>query len=1366
MLHKRLHEDGIDLALAAELLQQKNYSKVDYAEKKDYYPCSSQQRRLYILQQLDPNSMGYNEVTTLFLSERPDIDRLRETFKKAIQRHETLRTSFDIVDEVPVQRIHPKVEFEIEYYRLSKTVSGIQGSKNIPDFEQVMRTFVRPFDLSQAPLFRVGLIEIEESRFFLILDEHHIITDGISHTLLTKELLQSYYGHDLPAMQIQYKEYAEWQGKRKGSPEWQRQESFWLQEFSGEIPVLQLPIDFPRPQLKSFEGGEVDCIIASEMTSRIRALSQSEDATLYLVLLAMYYVFLSKLSCQEDIVVGSMVSGRRRVEFEKVLGMFVNTIALRNYPENGKTFRAFLQEVKKKTLKAFDNQDYQYEDLVNKVHMRRDQSRNPLFDATFELKNFLGVAKEPSNNARSQNANHQSEHYEYQTIASKFDLSLSVIENRENLFLTFEYSSQLFKRETIERFVGCFRKIALTVSENPDLRISEIEILSARERKQLLEEFNDTDAVYPQDKTIQEFFEGQVKKTPDSIAIIFEDQQLSYGLLNQRANQLARKLRDWGVKPDSIVGMMIERSIEMFIGILAVVKSGGAYMPIDPAYPLDRKLFSIKDSGTSVLLIQSELAGANPEVIKCFGHDKVFNLDDESIYSGNSGNLTNKNNPENLIYAIYTSGTTGRPKGVLVEHRNVVNLVNWFGPRYEVRRGMHVIQLTDYTFDPFVEEVFGSLSYGGTVFIAAKVLYSEPERFASYVETRQIEMANVVPAVLRILFSGERLKSLRVIITGGERLDEATRDYILQRGYKLYNHYGPTETTVDALTWECTLGRVMIGRPIGNCCVHVVDGYGGEQPIGVKGELVIGGAGVSRGYLNQPELTAAAFTESFFAGGKRLYKSGDIGRWRSDGTIEYLGRVDGQVKLRGYRIELGEVESAVLGHVGVREAVVVAGERGEGDKYLCAYVVGAADLAIEELREYLRGRLPEYMVPGFYVRMARLPLTENGKIDRRSLPLPELERDGEHVGARDDLELGLVGLWSEVLGIAGEVIGIERNFFEMGGHSLKAAILVAKVEKTLGIKIPLVEIFAKPTIKQLAEYIRYNEMEIKHIDDDKLVILKYVNANEENLFLVHDGTGSVEGYIEFCNQLNSGFNCWGIRADSFEGLGPQNLTIEKLAKKYIQKIRKVQPRGPYCIGGWSIGGTIAFEMVRQLERRKEAVDFLAMIDVVAPDIRKSKVVRRFTVQSEIKWLRKYLSLNNGVFNHSGRIDQLWSGIAEYLESNNYDVGAIRRIVVEVEALKIPAYAQLSIRELLRFTNLVRTLSNARNSYLPAGKIHTRVHHFIASKSYPKIRNLWKPFAKQPIEIHKIDGDHYSILQAEKVNEIATIFNDVLTGRYQ
>jgi fengycin family lipopeptide synthetase D len=1184
-----------------------------------------------------------------------------------------------------------------------------------------------------------------------------------------------YAGKELSPLKFQYKDYSEWQNCEDREKATRQQEEYWMKQFEGEIPVLDLPGDYPRQAIQSFEGAVVEFELSIQQTRGLNELAVEEGATFYMLLLAFTSVFLSKISNQEDIVIGTPIAARRHIDLERIVGMFVNTLAVRTYPGGEKTFREFLKEIKERTLRAFDNQEYQFEDLVEKVLVKRDISRNPLFDAVFTLQNSkkqirtIPGVEIPKLNIKP---------YNLETQTTKFDINLTCTRTENMLLFAFKYCTKLFKRETIKRFTAYFEKLVVSVIEQPGMKLYLIDIIPEQEKQNILYKFNDTGRKYPKNKTVQQVFVEQVSKNPDNVAVIFHDNKITYKELNRKSNQLAELLREKGVKPEMIVGVLLNRSLEMIISILAVLKSGGAYLPIDTQYPEQRVRYMLTDSSAGILLMES---GWNFNVK--FGGEVIL-VDDKSMRSPGNSNINAINNPNNIAYIIYTSGSTGKPRGVMIEHASIMNLAFFQKRLFKITAQDRILQFSSISFDASVEQILIGLYSGAALVLIDKNTLLDETAFEEFVSRHFITHLHAVPSFLKTIMIGKPY-SLKRVISGGDSCPLA----LAKKWYKMcdfYNKYGPTETTVTSIellveNLEESIDRLPIGKTIGNTKIYLLGRLGEPVPFGVSGELYIGGDGVSRGYLNNPELTRQKFKDNPFSEGECFYRTGDVGRWMPDGNIEFLGRMDDQVKIRGFRIEPGEIETQLLTHPGIKESIVTASADETGDKCLCAYIVvehkaQGPGCTAADLREYLSGSLPDYMIPAYFVFIDNIPLTPNGKIDRKALPSPETKAlaDGMANAPRNQVEEKLAEIWSNILGKDAshaaqlrERIGIDDNFFQMGGHSLITTIMVSKIHSHFNVRVPLIELFKTPTIQSLAKYITINltDGEVTPKKDDHVVLLRKGPTKANHIFFIHDGSGEVEGYVEFCQSLeaNFDFNFWGIQAEKMKDCAPQNVTIEEIARKYIRKLKSLQPQGPYYIAGWSLGGIIAFEMACQLEQEGESPAFLGLVDSPCPQPENREQTSEFTLESEVNWLLEHLPDNQSreKLKHAENINKAWSVITLHLEERHNSLELIKSLIPYHLARVIPDYHQQGIRQLISYLNQYRTLTTARALYIPSKKIGTMVHYFKALQTPGMFSEGWNFYCSKPIKWIDIPGDHFSIFKKPGVERTAKIFNDAL-----
>jgi amino acid adenylation domain-containing protein len=908
----------------------------------------------------------------------------------------------------------------------------------------------------------------------LLLVIHHITFDGWSARVFVEELAALYDAFvagkpsPFPELPIQYADFAHWQRQWLQGEVLERQLSYWKEKLAGSLPSLDLPTDRPRPAVQTHCGARQSSVLSSFPLQALKALSRQEGVTLFMTLLAAFKVLLYRYTGQDDIAVGSPIAGRTHVETEGLIGFFVNTLVLRTDLSGNPTFRELLGRVREVALGAYAHQDLPFEKLVEALQPERDLSRTPLFQVMFNLENIPTKAvKTPSLSI---------DEFEFDSGVSQFDLALEVIEKDEGLSCLLNYSTDLFDAATIERMLGHYQTLLEGIVADPEERIGVLPLLTEAERHQLLVEWNDTQADYPKDSCIHQLFEAQVERTPDAVALAFKDQQLTYHELNTRANQLAHYLRKRGVEPGVLVSICVERSLEMVVGILGILKAGGAYVPLDPAYPQERLAFMLEDAQVSVLLTQRRLLEKLSE-----HRARVVCLDTswEAIAGESEENPASEVTTNNLAYMIYTSGSTGKPKGVQIQHRAVVNFLNSMHEQLALTNQDVLLSVTTLSFDIAVLELFLPLSVGACITLVSRQVAADGVQLLARLTSSGATVMQATPVTWRLLLEARWQGSQPLkILCGGEALPRELAHQLLRWGVPLWNLYGPTETTVWATAYkvEPEGSSVPIGRPIANTQIYLLDAHLQPVPIGVPGELHIGGIGLARGYLNRPEMTAEKFIPNPFSDepGTRLYKTGDLARYLPDGNIEFLGRIDHQVKVRGFRIELGEIETVLGRHPTVRETVVMARKDVLGDNRLVAYVVPNQKPAptTNELRSFLKRKLPQYMVPSTFMFLDALPLTPNGKVDRRALPAPdrvrpELER--AFVAPRTPIEEMLAGIWAEVLGL--EEVGIHDNFFELGGHSLVATQVMYRVRAASRVELSLRSLFERPTVAGLAEYV-------------------------------------------------------------------------------------------------------------------------------------------------------------------------------------------------------------------------------------------------------------------------------------------------------
>ena len=1147
------------------------------------------QQRLWFLDQFEPGSSAYNIPTALRLSGPLDVEALRRALETIVARHEPLRTTIRAVDGTPVQIIAEPPALALPLVDLT-TVPD-------PDREAELQQRLdaeaqRPFDLARDVMLRAILFRFGPQEHVLSVVMHHIASDGWSMGVFFKELNAGYgtfvAGRDwpLPPLPIQYADYAVWQREWLRGAALQAQIAYWKDQLAGTPAALELPTDFPRPPMQTFKGARETMLIPPGLVKALQTVGRRDGATLFMTVLAAFQVLLHRYSGEDDIVVGSPIAGRTRVELEGLLGFFVNTLVLRARCGGNPTFREFLGGVREAALGAFAHQDIPFERLVEEVQPARSLDRSPLFQVFFALQNpdHAGLAL-PGLVVRGQAVHSGTE---------KFDLSLYLIERADGLRVACSYNTALFAPATIRRLLEHYHTLLAGIAADPDARLADLPVLTAAERMQILVEWTATQAAYPSEACLHHLIAAQAVATPDAVAVVYEDQALSYRELDARANQLAHHLRGLGVGPGVLVGLCVERSLEMVVGLLAILKAGGAYLPLDPTFPRDRLAFIVADARVSILVTQDTLRSALPD------HEaRMVRLDaDRAILAAMPETPPDGGQPEDLAYVLYTSGSTGRPKGVQIPHRAVVNFLASMRREPGLAPDDVLLAVTTLSFDIAGLELFLPLLVGARVVIVSSAVAADGHRLARTLAESGATVMQATPATWRMLLEVGWEGSPRLrILCGGEALPRDLAQTLLARGASLWNLYGPTETTIWSTVHRVAdgVGPVCIGRPIVNTRLYILDRYGMPAAIGVPGELYIGGDGLASGYLNRPELTAEKFVAHPFdtGGAARLYRTGDRARYRPDGTVEFLGRLDHQVKLRGYRIELGEIEAVLREHPGVRDAVVTVREDQPGDQRLVAYIVPEGDDAPPDAKVLaaLRSKLPGYMIPAALVPLAVLPLTPNGKVDRRALPPSDGARTTvPAVAPRDLLEVQLVKLWQEVLGVP--AVGIEDNFFALGGHSLLAVRLFDAVARRTGRQLPLAALFQAPTVAALARILRQDGW----LSPWEALVPIQPGGKKPPLFCVHQHTGHLFCYQALGRHLGSDQPVFGLSARGVDGQAPPRAHIEEMAAAYVKEIRQLQPDGPYHLAGYCFGGTVAYEMACQLRAQGQRVGLLALIE--------------------------------------------------------------------------------------------------------------------------------------------------------------------------
>ncbi|MBH9419458.1 pyoverdine non-ribosomal peptide synthetase PvdD, partial [Pseudomonas aeruginosa] len=1176
-------------------------STIPLADRQQPLALSFAQERQWFLWQLEPESAAYHIPSALRLRGRLDVDALQRSFDSLVARHETLRTRFRLEGGRSYQQVQPAVSVSIEREQF-----GEEGL-----IERIQAIVVQPFDLERGPLLRVNLLQLAEDDHVLVLVQHHIVSDGWSMQVMVEELVQLYAAYSqgldvvLPALPIQYADYALWQRSWMEAGEKERQLAYWTGLLGGEQPVLELPFDRPRPARQSHRGAQLGFELPRELVEAVRALAQREGASSFMLLLASFQALLYRYSGQADIRVGVPIANRNRVETERLIGFFVNTQVLKADLDGRMGFDELLAQARQRALEAQAHQDLPFEQLVEALQPERNASHNPLFQVLF---NHQSEIRSVTPEVQLEDLRLEGLAWDGQT--AQFDLTLDIQEDENGIWASFDYATDLFDASTVERLAGHWRNLLRGIVANPRQRLGELPLLDAPERRQTLSEWNPAQRECAVQGTLQQRFEEQARQRPQAVALILDEQRLSYGELNARANRLAHCLIARGVGADVPGGLALERSLDMLVGLLAILKAGGAYLPLDPAAPEERLAHILDDSGVRLLLTQGHLREHRPRQAGV----EVLAIDGLVLDGYAESDPLTTLSADNLAYVSYTSGSTGKPKGTLLTHRNALRLFSateaWFG--FDERDVWTLFH--SYAFDFSVWEIFGALLYGGCLVIVPQWVSRSPEDFYRLLCREGVTVLNQTPSAFKQLMAmacsadmATQQPALRYVIFGGEALDlQSLRPWFQRFGDRqpqLVNMYGITETTVHVTyrpVSEADLegGLVSpIGGTIPDLSWYILDRDLNPVPRGAVGELYIGRAGLARGYLRRPGLSATRFVPNPFPGGagERLYRTGDLARFQADGNIEYIGRIDHQVKVRGFRIELGEIEAALAGLAGVRDAVVLAHD-GVGGTQLVGYVVADsaedAERLRESLRESLKRHLPDYMVPAHLMLLERMPLTVNGKLDRQALPQPDASLSQQAYRAPgSELEQRIAAIWAEILGV--ERVGLDDNFFELGGHSLLLLMLKERIGDTCQATLSISQLMTHASVAEQAACIEGQARES---------LLVPLNGRREGspLFMFHPSFGSVHCYKTLAMALRDRHPVKGVVCRALLGAGREVPEWDDMVAEYAEQLLQEHPEGVFNLAGWSLGGNLAMDVAARLEQRGRQVAFVGWIDAPAP----------------------------------------------------------------------------------------------------------------------------------------------------------------------
>ncbi len=1263
------------------------------------YPLTQPQQRVWYTELLYPNRTIMTISAIVKITGRIDVSVLKQAINKVIEQNDSFRIQLTTESGVPYQYVRDYEEKDVECLDLSKE----QAEQRMLELRSI------PLELLDAELYRFVIMRVGEAETWINFKMHHIISDGISMNLAANDIMQHYSniinGNSSPRKDSSYLDFIQVEHDYEQSERYQKDKEYWLAKFVTMPEVMSLKSYNP---LTVGTDARVDrLILEDELHRGVKAFCEEHKISIFTFFLGALYIYMHKVTNEQDVAIGTLYANRTTKKEKETIGMFVSTVATRMLVEPEQELLSFLKNVAKEQASILRHQRYPYNQIIRdlrEVHRNQDVQR--LFGVSIQYRPMSFLRMDEAVMRGNQDYSEDS--------VNDFDIHILDIVDDGKLFVDLYYRTQLFDEQEAQEINRRFVHIMEHMIRSPYQTISELSLISEEEQRRLIVAFNDTDAEYPREQTIHGLFEEQAERHPGAVAVEYEDERLTYRELNERANRLARTLRGQGVGADRLVGIMAERSPSMVIGILAILKAGGAYVPIDPDYPEERIRYMLDDSGTQVLLLQSHLQDK-----AAFAGVSLL-LDDEQTYAADGTNLASVNEPHDLAYVIYTSGTTGKPKGTLIEHRNVVRLLFNSRNLFDFGPADTWTLFHSFCFDFSVWEMYGALLYGGKLVIVPPMIAKHPAQFLHLLKERGVTILNQTPTYFYQLLrealaeSGQTL-SLRKVIFGGEALAPQQLKEWRKRypATQLINMYGITETTVHVTYKEITEveiaeGRSNIGRPIPTLKVYVLDANRRCVPAGVAGEMYVAGEGLARGYLNRPELTAEKFVDDPFTPGERLYRSGDLARWLPDGNIEYMGRIDHQVKVRGYRIELGEVEAQLLKLESVQEAVVMAREDGSGEKQLCAYLVADKALTVSELRSQLSEELPGYMIPSYFVQLERMPLTANGKTDRKALPAPEgsVNTGAEYIAPRTPLEEQLVQIWQEVLGPVR--VGVKDSFFDLGGHSLSLMQLIQKVYAATGVEISLHNMFQHPSIEAMAYEIWQSGLEGQRGD-------RFMKLNEHgpiNVFCFPPGGGYGIGYMELAKKLDGRCVLYAIdfMDDTEDG--------EDIPGRYVDEMLRVQNDAPYVLLGYSLGGNLMYEVAQAIERRGGRVSDLIMLDSL---------------------YKQYAT----------PLEEVESDIKEILEPADG---------MEKELLDNPF-----IRE--RVERKVRAYLTYGASLIHSGTVEADIHVLIAEGTRERgaleHRPSWQDATRLSYEEYALAGVHEQVLAPEYVEENANVIGRIV-----
>ncbi len=1311
---------------------------------RDPGPLSFAQQRLWFLSQLEPHSVAYNEPKGFRIEGPLDLNSLQHALDEIVARHEVLRTTFAPGNGEPVQCVHPGGTVDLSIVDLRT-----HGPEREREAQQILREAIRrPFDLSADLMLRAVLLRLTDDEHILMLVTHHIASDGWSMGILTRELGTLYESFatgrasTLPELAIQYSDYAWWQRQPAQAEIVDTQLDYWRRQLTG-APVLELSVDRPRTGPRTYKSATLAIELPEDLCRQLMELSRRSQATLYMTLLAGLQLLLHRYSSQEDIAIGSPIAGRTEKEADGLIGFFVNTLVLRTDLSGNPSFRELLGRVRRVALGAFEHQAAPFERLVAELHPERNPGRHPFFDVMFAFQNTPAEGL--------QLAGHRVSSIALDSGSSKFDLVFTLIEDGDVVRGSLEYCVDLFDALTIRRLVGHFETLLRSAVATPDAPISDLRMLTDAESRELVVDWNRTATDYPRDATIHTLFETQARRSPNTVAVALGDEQLTYQELNWRANQLAHYLAGLNLPSATLIAISMDRSLELVVGLLAILKTGRAYLPLDPEYPTERLDYMLRDTQVGVVLTCERLTSR----FRAHGvHAIALDAEREQIAAHSRENPASTTTAGDLAYVMYTSGSTGRPKGVEIPHRGVVRLV--CASNYvQLGAGETMLHLAPISFDASTFEIWGALLHGATCVVFAAPVPRATE-LDGVLKRYRVSTLWLTASLFNLIIDEDpgALSSLRQLLVGGEALSVRHVQRALDSlpNTSIVNGYGPTESTTFACTYPIRslppyAASIPIGKPISNTEVYVLDSRLALVPVGVPGELYIGGDGLAHGYLNAPDLTADKFKEVALDDGsrRRLYRTGDRVRYLADGNIEFLGRFDDQVKIRGFRIEPGEIELALAEYPGVRENAVVAREKPGADRCLIAYLLaGTPAPTAADLKTFLKAKLPDYMVPSGFVFVDAWPLTPQGKVDRRALAAidwkPAAAGDGL-IACRTPLEQQLAAIWIRALGV--ERLGATDNFFDVGGHSLLAVRVCNEIEKSTGKRLPLTAFFEAPTVAGLARLLSDETTTPRW---QSLLRIQTLGSRPP-FFWVHGQASDplLPRYLHPEQPL------YGLTHQAHDGSHAKFTTVEDIAAHYLSEVRTVRPHGPYRLGGYCFGGVVAFEMAQQLRKLGESVELLVLLGPSVVSL--PPEVRRLAPRTTAPTVKEGPRLGARLSHHRQTLARL-----DVRRRISYALGLINGRIARVWAKAtshwdravLPVYLSLG-RELpvrLRSPYVLELYRRALDRYAPS-VYQGRTAIFVEADEAALEYSPWKVLA-EGAHFYRLTGEHTAILEEPNI----------------